>query len=319
MSHSFAKPFIKWAGGKSQLLEQFQKYYPLNLKEREIKRYMEPFLGGGAVFFELISKYKFEEVILNDINGELILTYKVIKENVYDIIEELNKLEKNYLALETMELKQEFYYEQREGFNKEKVTMDYQNKSQEWITHAARMIFLNKTCFNGLYRQNRKGEYNVPFGKRKKVTICDVNNLKKVNEVLQEVKLFVGDFEKLSNYIDKNTFLYIDPPYRPLSSTSSFNDYSKVPFNDDSQKRLAEWAKYIDSKGGYFMLSNSDPTNVDESDLFFEELYKEFNINKVHASRAINSKGTGRGKLRELLITNYKVQEYIEEEANITK
>ncbi|QCX34789.1 DNA adenine methylase [Caloramator sp. E03] len=299
-----AKPFLKWAGGKTQLLEQFEDYFPKRLKEGKIKRYIEPFLGGGAVFFHLISKYNFDEVILNDINDELILTYRVIQNNVEELINVLSSMEKQYLEAE-MNKKEEIFYEQREQFNNEKTTLDYKKYSSEWITHAARMIFLNKTCYNGLYRQNRKGEYNVPFGKRKEVTICDKNNLIAVNYALKDVILLVGDFEHISAYIDENTFLYIDPPYRPLSETASFTDYSKIPFNDESQKRLAKWTKEVISrKGASFMLSNSDPKNANEKDDFFDELYKEFNIVRVKAVRNINSKGNGRGAISELLIFN---------------
>lgn len=203
-----------------------------------------------------------------------------------------------------MELKEKIYYEQRELFNEEKISFDYVNYSRNWIPHAGRMIFLNKTCFNGLYRQNRKGLFNVPFGKRKIVTICDSENLREVNKALKNVVLMSGDFEDTTKYIDKDTFIYIDPPYRPLSNTSSFNDYSKEPFNDESQERLAKWAKLIHSKGACFMLSNSDPTNTDSEDDFFERLYDKFTIERVMAVRAINSKGSGRGVLRELLILN---------------
>lgn len=303
MKQNNAKPFFKWAGGKTQLLEQFENYFPKRLKEGKITKYIEPFVGGGAVFFYLKTKYDFKEIILNDINEEVILTYRVIQDKVKELTEFLSKLEKIYLDAK-MEDKERIFYEQRDAFNYEKAKIDYYNYSNEWIEHAGRMIFLNKTCFNGLYRQNRKGQYNVPFGKRKNVTICDEVNLREVNKALECVKLLIGDFEALTGYIDENTFVYMDPPYRPLNTTSSFNDYSKEPFNDDSQRRLANWAKLINSKNASFMLSNSDPTNTDSEDMFFEELYKDFSINKVKANRAINSKGSGRGKLDELLIVN---------------
>lgn len=299
-----ARPFLKWAGGKNQLLNQFEDYYPRSLKEGKIKKYVEPFLGGGAVFFYLQSKYDFEEIILNDVNEEVILTYSVIKNNVEELIDFLSKIEETYLKAE-MEEKEKTYYEHRVNFNNEKLSSDYNRYSERLIKHAGRMIFLNKTCFNGLYRQNRKGQFNVPFGKRKNVTICDKENLREVNKALKNVTLISGDFEKLGEYIDENTFVYMDPPYRPLSNTSSFTDYSKEPFNDESQMRLANWAKFINDKGALFMLSNSDPTNTATEDDFFEKLYENFIINKVLASRAINSKGSGRGEIRELLITNY--------------
>ncbi|SHH74508.1 DNA adenine methylase [Clostridium grantii] len=299
-----AKPFLKWAGGKTQLLEQLQENYPDKLKNGEVKKYIEPFIGGGAVFFSLVSQYNFEQVILNDINEEVILTYKVIQNNVEELIEYLLKVENEYLESE-MEKKEEIFYGHREAFNKEKLEIDYENYSEQWISHAARMIMLNKTCFNGLYRLNRKGLYNVPFGKRKSVTICDFDNLRAVSEALEGVTFVTGDFENLTEYIDKGSFVYLDPPYRPLSNTASFTDYSKVSFNDESQIRLAEWTKLLDSRGALFMLSNSDPTNADENDKFFDDLYSDFTIDRVHASRMINSKGTGRGKVREILVKNY--------------
>ncbi len=300
-----ARPFLKWAGGKGKLLTQYERYYPQDLEKGKIKRYVEPFLGGGAVFFSLQRKYDFDEIVLNDINADLILTYKVVQNKVDELIRYLSNLETRYLEAE-MELKQEIYYEQRNMFNIEKDTIDYNRYTDKWIGHAARMIFLNRTCFNGLYRQNKKGKFNVPFGKRKKVTICDSDNLKEVSKALNGVLLVSKDFEELTEYIDENTFVYMDPPYRPISKTSSFTDYSKVPFDDESQKRLANWVELINRKGAVFMLSNSDPTNVDENDNFFDDLYKKFNINRVHATREINSKGSGRGKLKELLITNKK-------------
>ncbi|EYE88619.1 modification methylase [Fervidicella metallireducens AeB] len=302
-----AKPFLKWAGGKSQLLDQFQNYYPQKLLKGNVKRYIEPFLGGGAVFFYLQSQYNFEEIILNDINEELILTYYVVQNNVKELIEQLEILESTYLEGDMIK-KEEVYYGQRELFNLEKKTLNYNVFSNEWIGHAAKMIFLNKTCFNGLYRQNKKGEYNVPFGKRKKAAICDKDNLLAVNYALKKAKLLIGDFENITNYVDENSFLYIDPPYRPLNETSSFTDYSKIPFDDESQKRLANWARMVvDKKGACFMLSNSDPKNVDQNDNFFEDIYKGYNIVRVKATRNINSKGSGRGEINELLIFNYDI------------
>jgi DNA adenine methylase len=298
-----ARPFVKWAGGKSQLLEQFEEYYPKKLTDGKMRKYIEPFVGGGAVFFHLQSKYKFNEVILNDINEEVILTYRIVQTNVVELIQFLAELENDYMGID-LEGKEKLYYEQREKFNEEKGTIDYDVYSTDWICHAGRMIFLNKTCFNGLYRQNRKGLFNVPFGKRANPSICDRENLLEVNKALKGVTLISGDFQDLTKYVDSDTFIYIDPPYKPLNDTSSFNDYSKEPFDDNSQIRLANWTKELDSKGAHFMLSNSDPTNVNPDNLFFEDLYKDFTINKVLAFRAINSKGSGRGQLREILVVN---------------
>ncbi|SKA98293.1 DNA adenine methylase [Caloramator quimbayensis] len=305
MSELAAKPFLKWAGGKSQLLPKILDNLPQRLKDGKIKKYAEPFLGGGAVFFYLSSIYNFEQIILNDINSECILTYKVIQQYVDDLIKILSEIESEYIN-KNDDKRQEMFYERRDMFNDEKTKIDYNNFSDMWISHAANMIFLNKTCFNGLYRQNRKGQFNVPFGKYKNPTICDIDNLKCVNKALYGVKLTCGDFEILTSFIDENTFVYMDPPYRPLNNTSNFTDYSKEPFNDESQKRLAAWFYYLDSIGASLMLSNSDPTNSDPDDDFFDKLYEDFTINRVDAIRSINSKGSGRGTIRELLILNNK-------------
>lgn len=301
-----ARPFLKWAGGKAQLLDEIDKRLPKGLYEGKITKYVEPFLGGGAVFFHLITKFDFEKIVLNDINEECILTYKVVQNNIYELIALLQKMEDEFIGKENMEEKEEMYYIQRDRFNKSKTKIDYSNFSDEWIEHAALMIFLNKTCFNGLYRQNREGLFNVPFGKRKNPTICDEENLLEVNTALMGVKLLSKHFSDLTDEIDEKTFVYIDPPYRPLSDTSSFNEYSKIPFNDDSQRELAEWFKHLNNeKKVFIMLSNSDPTNTNPEDDFFDRLYEEFNIERVKASRTINSKGNGRGEIRELLITNF--------------
>jgi DNA adenine methylase len=303
LKNIYAKPFLKWAGGKTQLLPQIEKYYPQQLKDSKIKKYVEPFVGGGAVFFELIKRFDFNEIYLNDINEEIVLTYKVLQNNVSELIKELTRMEDEYLS-KTFEDKEKMFYEIRTKFNQEKLVLNYSTYSPDWILHAAKVICLNKTCFNGLYRLNKKGEYNVPFGKFKNPTICDTKNLISANTVLQGVTLLNGDFEELTSIIDENTFVYLDPPYRPLSGTSSFNDYSKSTFNDDSQRRLAKWYSLLDSTNACLILSNSDPTNTQPDDDFFIRLYSDFNINTVYASRAINSKSDGRGEIRELLITN---------------
>ncbi len=304
LNYVYAKPFLKWAGGKSQLVSQIEKHYPQGLKDRKIKKYVEPFVGGGAVFFDLIKKFEFEKIYLNDINEEIILTYKVIRDNVSDLIKELSRMEDEYSS-RSIEEKEKMFYETRTLFNQEKLILNYGTYSLEWIYHASKVIFLNKTCFNGLFRLNKKGEYNVPFGKFKNPTICDAKNLINVNSALQGVTLVNGDFEELTNVMDEDTFVYLDPPYRPLSGTSSFNDYSKAAFDDNSQKRLAKWYTLLDAKNVILILSNSDPTNTNPGDDFFTNLYSRFAIHTVYASRAINSKGNGRGEIRELLITNF--------------
>lgn len=300
-----AKPILKWAGGKSKLIPIMEESYPNDLKNNKIKRYVEPFIGGGAMFFSLTSKYYFDEIIINDINKELILTYKVVKQYPNDLMDLLTNYQNEYNELEKIEDKQEYFYRIRELFNNGKDNINYDIISIKEIEHAAYMIFLNKSCFNGLYRENKKGLFNVPFGKRDKLNTFDKDSILKASEILKNAIILNGDFEELEKYIDESTFVYMDPPYRPLNATSNFNDYSKESFNDDSQIRLRDFYKRLSDKGAKLMLSNSDPKNTDEEDNFFDDLYNDFNIQRIYASRSINSKATGRGKISEILVTNY--------------
>lgn len=305
MRNNDAKPFLKWAGGKGQLLSQFESLYPGKLLENRFKRYVEPFIGGGAVFFELVKRFEFEEIILNDINEVLILAYQVVRDSVSQLIDRLRMLESSFLQLDT-EQRKKLYYDIRAKFNEEKKTIDYISPSDAWILHAAHFIFLNKTCFNGLYRLNRKGEFNVPVGRYAKPAICNEENLVNASRALKNVKLYCGDFESLTDFIDEDTFVYIDPPYRPLNITSSFNSYQKEYFNDESQKRLSRWfGTLARDKKASIMLSNSNPKNSNPDDDFFERIYDGFTINEVYVSRQINSKAEDRGAISELLIRNY--------------
>ena len=300
-----AKPFLKWAGGKAKLIPIFEERYPKELIEGKIDTYIEPFIGGGAVLFSMLSKYDFKRVVINDINSELILTYKVIKNKPQELINILDKCQNEYNDLDSLEDKQLYYYGIREKFNKVKGNLNYDNIDDKAIEHAAYMIFINKSCFNGLYRENKKGGFNVPFGKKEKVNCYDEGNIMAVSEALKNAIILNGDFEGVIEYVDENTFIYMDPPYRPLNATSNFNDYSKEPFNDDTQKRLAKFYDELTKKGAKIMKSNSDPKNTDEDDEFFDELYSNYSIERISAARSINSKGTGRGKVSEILITNY--------------
>lgn len=309
MAINNAKPFVKWAGGKRQLIDQLTNLYPIELEKGEIKKYIEPFVGGGAVFFELISKYEFDEIILNDINKELILSYKIIQNNVDLLICNLRKLEDKFYSIETQKSKSEMFYEIREQYNIEKELSLYSINTENAAEHAAHFIFLNRTCFNGIYRENKNGFFNVPFGKYIKPKILDVENLKSVSKVLENVKLYSVDFENLKEFMDEKTFVYFDPPYRPLTKTSSFESYNKGGFGDGGQERLANFYKELhDTYAGVkLMLSNSNPKNIDLEDDFFESLYNHdgIKINEVMASRRINSKASGRGEISELLIVNY--------------
>lgn len=298
-----AKPFVKWAGGKGQLLGELEKRLPSDIiQEGTISRYVEPFVGGGAMFFYLQGKYEMQEAILSDNNRDLILTYEVIKNSTRNLIDELQEIEDFHLQ-KPEEMRKENYYRIREAYNDQKIK--YGAPSPEWITRAAYFIFLNKTCFNGLYRLNNSGLFNVPFGRYKNPTICDEGNLNEVRRALKNTILFSGDFTESKKYIDGESFVYLDPPYRPLNKTSHFTNYSKEGFNDESQEKLARFFKEMDEKGARLMLSNSDPKNHDEGDKFFDDMYKDFNLERIPAKRNINRDASRRGKINELVVRNY--------------
>lgn len=302
---SSAKPFLKWAGGKTQLLEQFEILYPRQLKQKKINKYFELFLGGGAVFFYIIQKYSVERVFLNDINEDLILAYRVIKNNPNDLIELLDNLQTKYYQCDPKQ-REHIFYKIRNNYNEQRINFDYENITGTSIERISWLIFLNKTCFNGLYRTNRKGEFNVPFGKYKKPTICDKDNIYQVNKILRRVTLTSGNYSSLDKYIDDRSFVYIDPPYRPINKTSSFTTYAKSGFSDRNQIELGQYYKHLsEDYGAKVMLSNSNPHNTNLDDNFFHDLYSEYNINEVYASRMVNSNASKRGKITELVITNY--------------
>ncbi len=300
-----AKPFIKWAGGKSQLLKQLRVKYPKELELGFIKNYYEPFLGGGAVFFDLINSYPVENFYLSDINEELILVYQVIQNEVETLIELLQAYQQKYSGLDN-DKRKAYFFQIREEYNHSRFHIHDKNISPDWILRAAQMIFLNKTCFNGLFRLNKNGGFNVPSGNYKNPTILDKSNLINVSKLLQRVELKVADFSQLEKVITTaDSFVYFDPPYRPLSKTSAFTSYSKTSFDDQAQIRLAKTFNILNAKGIKLMLSNSDPKNVDKTDNFFETQYAGFRIQTVSANRMINSVSTKRGKITELLMTNY--------------
>ena len=293
------KPFIKWVGGKGQLLPEINKLYPVELG-KNINKYAEIFIGGGAVLFDILSKYKLDEVYISDKNLELINTYKSIRDNVDILIKSLKEMEEQYIPLNNEDRKI-YYYEKREEYNSLKINSEMNN-----IEKAILYIFLNKTCFNGLYRVNKKGKFNVPMGAYKKPKICDEENLKNVSLTLRNVKIVYADYRKSEKFIDGKTFVYIDPPYRPLNITSSFTSYTENDFNDKEQIELAEYINVLNKKGAKIVISNSDPKNNDIDDNFFDKLYKNYNINRVKATRMLNSNVSLRGAINELLITNYK-------------
>ena len=298
-----AKPFLKWAGGKTQLINDIKKVLPKEFTKHKFN-YIEPFVGSGAVLFWMLNNFpKIEKAIINDINSDLTNTYKVISQSPIELISILNQFQNEYHSLEdNSEIKKEYYLEKRENFN---------SRSFSFTEQAALFIFLNRTCFNGLYRVNKNNLFNVPIGSYKKPTICDAENILAVSESLKKVEILTGDYQQTLDFAERPALFYFDPPYKPLSKTSSFNSYSKDDFNDEEQIRLRDFCKKLDSLNHYWILSNSDLKGKDINDNFFDDLYSDFNIQRVEAKRSINANPEKRGKLSELLITNQlKKQKY---------
>ena len=290
------KPFVKWVGGKGQLVDEIEKMFPFD-GEKVLTKYAEPMVGGGALFFNVLSKYTFKELYISDINSELINAYTAIKQNVEALIARLNEMQMTFLPLDDNGRKY-YYYNIRDKFNSLKLS-EFTS-----IEKAAYFIFLNKTCFNGLYRVNRKGQFNVPMGSYKNPTICDDENLRNIHIALQNVIIVCGDYTLSSSFIDNNTFVYLDPPYRPISETSMFTSYNVDAFDDNEQIRLAKFIDELNEAGAKIVLSNSDPKNINPEDNFFENLYKSYRIHRVSAKRMINSNAEKRGRINELLICN---------------
>lgn len=300
-----AKPFIKWVGGKTQLIESIEKALPENFYKIQNATYIEPFVGGGAVLFWILQRFpNITTAVINDINPDLTLAYKTIKETPDQLVNYLQTIQSEYLKLNE-EKRKEYYLSKREKFN---------TKSLDQIENTTLFIFLNRTCFNGLYRVNSKGLFNVPFGRYSNPKICDEQTIYADSKILQKVEILTGDFEMTLKYATQNSFFYFDPPYKPLSDTSSFNSYAKEEFADNEQIRLGNFCKKIDLLGHSFILSNSDVKAKNSNDDFFDNLYEKFVIKRVLASRMVNANAEKRGKLTELLITNKqsKAFEYVE-------
>ena len=277
-----AKPFLKWAGGKTQLIDQIKEQLPKSITTNGFT-YIEPFVGSGAVLFWMLKQYpNMERAIINDINQDLTNSYLTIKHNVQELIQMLKQWEVEYHNIaKDQESKKEYYYEKRSLFN---------TRNSDQTTQSALFIFLNRTCFNGLYRVNRKNEFNVPIGSYKTPQICNEENLLAVSEALKKVEILNGDFSETLNYADENTFFYFDPPYKPLNETSSFNSYAKDEFNDAEQIRLKEFCEILDNQNHQWILSNSDVKGKDPNNNFFDDLFANFNIMRVNARRSINAK-----------------------------
>jgi DNA adenine methylase len=292
-----AKPFIKWVGGKSQLIDQLESQLPADFDLWNNVTYIEPFVGGGAMLFYMLQKHpNIKRAVINDINTDLTTCYKVVRDTPKELIDALKEIENKYRQLETEDERKDFFLNIRSIYNQ---------KGHSDIDNTVMFFFLNRTCFNGLYRVNKKGAFNVPFGKYANPLICDPDTILADSELLQRVEILNGDFEHTFDFAHGRTLFYFDPPYRPLSDTSSFNDYSKEPFNDDAQIRLKNYCDRIDYAGFNFMLSNSDCKGANEGDNFFDKLYALYSIERVWASRCINANPDKRGKLTEILVHNY--------------
>ena len=296
---SKAKPFIKWVGGKGQLLEQLDEQLPANFADWQDVTYIEPFVGGGAMLFYMLQRYpNIRHAVINDVNLDLTTCYCVVRDMPEELITACEEIQSAYNALRTEDARREFFLAVRDRYNE---------KNLDPLENTTKFFFLNRTCYNGLYRVNKKGLFNVPFGKYANPQICDPITIRKDSELLQRVEIMTGDFEATFDRARGKTLFYFDPPYRPLSDTSSFNDYAKEAFNDDAQIRLKEYCDRINEAGFHFMLSNSDCKGKNEDDGFFDVLFQAYQIERVWASRSINSNPDKRGKLTEILVHNYRV------------
>lgn len=296
-----AKPFIKWVGGKTQLLSAIERTLPADFAQRKNVTYIEPFVGGGAVLFWILQKYpNITRAVINDINPDLMLAYKIVRDNPADLILELQTIQSEYMLLNNEQRKM-YYLQKRELFN---------TKALNAVENTSLFIFLNRTCFNGLYRVNKQGLFNVPFGRYVNPKICDAQTILADSALLQKVKILTGDFSETLQFADKNSFFYCDPPYKPLSETSSFTSYTKENFNDEEQIRLRDFCADLNRCGAQFILSNADVKGKNPHDDFFDKLYAAFDIQRVFATRMVNANAEKRGKLTELMITNIYTLRY---------
>ena len=293
-----AKPFIKWVGGKGQLTGQLEALLPADFHKRENVKYIEPFVGGGAMLFHMLQAHgNIKSAVINDINPDLTTCYKVVRDEPEQLLKALKDIQDEYYSLDTLEKRKTMFYQKRNAFN---------SKNHGDVENTTLFLFLNRTCFNGLYRVNKSGKFNVPCGRYEKPLICDAETIYADSELLQNVEILTGDFEQTYHKISGETFFYFDPPYRPLSNTSSFTDYTKESFNDDSQVRLKRFCDRLDAIGVSFMLSNSDCLGKDGTDCFLDNLFQNYNIDRVWASRSINADASKRGKLTEIVVENYR-------------
>ena len=296
-SNLSAKPFVKWAGGKGQLIEQILPLLPDDFSKGKRITYVEPFVGGGALLFKLLATFpNISRAIINDINPDLTLTYRMVRDRLSDLENCLADLQKKYGKLVDEAAQKAFYLAQRERYNA---------GGNPDVERAGLFIFLNRTCFNGLHRVNSKGQFNVPFGRSANPLICNAETLAADSELLQRVEIRCGDFEKVADGMDDSAFFYFDPPYKPLGGTSSFTAYAKDGFGDADQERLAVFCRKLDKAGFKWLLSNADLRGRDPDDRFFDNLYAGFRFANVQARRMVNANPEKRGAISELVIRNY--------------
>ncbi len=299
-----SKPIIKWVGGKTQLLPQILQRLPTSIKNGQDFIYAEPFMGSSAVGLHLLGNgTRPTHAVFNDINADLVNLYQVVREQPSELIEYLKTIQADYDKLITQEEKKPYYYQKREQFNQ-------RNGSE--VEQAGLFMFLNRAGFNGLYRVNRNNEFNVPIGGYKKPTFVFDSLIQEVSSLLQNADVLNGDYtETLTRVQQVNkdnlpVLFYLDPPYKPISETSSFTAYAKSDFNDSHQVELADFCQQLDKLGYHWILSNSDPKNTDKNNHFFDDLYADFTIERVPAKRSINANGNGRGQINEILVRNFK-------------
>lgn len=296
------RPFLKWVGGKTQLLPALLARLPRDFAST-VKVYAEPFVGGGALLFHLLAQgLRPERVVVNDSNQDLANAYRVIQSQVPELLDALAQFQEEYRLKSDEESRRAFYLAVRMDYN-----CGVADRVENPVRRTAQMLFLNRTCFNGLYRVNAKGSFNVPFGRYANPRICDAGTLIADSMALRGVEIMDGDFSSALSGADASWFVYFDPPYRPISTTSSFCDYTQGGFDDSEQRRLAEICCELDAKGARWLLSNSDPRGANPNDTFFDDLYGGFDVRHVQALRMINANPVRRGKLSELLISNYRM------------
>lgn len=300
MSDKKATPFVKWAGGKTRLINFITQVLPNKIKTGDIERYIEPFVGGGSVFFHVSNNYKVKKFIINDNNFSLMASYKTIKKDVGSLINNLSKIRDGYLSLDA-ENKKKYYYERRDDFNNLKKKVENKRYNSLFVDFTSLFIFLNKTCYNGLFRLNSNGMFNVPFGKYENQSIFDKDNLRNVNKVLEKAKILNKDFSEIEKYVDENSFLYIDPPYR-VKINNGFLLYNETIFSWKDQIKLAEMTNRLSKKNYNIMVSNANNKDV-------IKLYENFHINYFYRTSVIAGKTNCRGSVKELILTSYEASQ----------